>query len=256
MASEWFRVAAVGDLHLTGTAGGEIEWLRAMLAKASAEADVLALCGDLTCHGTPAELRSLVACAGGLDIPAVAVLGNHDYESDREDELQDLLEEVGVSVLDGSVVEIDGVGFAGVKGAGGGFGPLAVQPFGEPSIKAFVRETRREVQKLEVALEALATAVKIVLLHYAPIEATLAGEPEAMWPFLGHSDFWTPIREARAGAVFHGHAHAGRPAATLDRIPVYNVARPVLRRHALDLRVWSTRRTGARSAPVGAPRQA
>jgi Icc-related predicted phosphoesterase len=241
VASELFRIAAIGDLHLTGNDGSEPQWVRELFAKAAAQANVIVLCGDLTSHGTPAELRPLLKAISNLDIPIVAVLGNHDYEADREDELQDVLEGEGVSVLDGSAVEIDGVGFAGVKGAGGGFGRHTVQSFGEPSIRSFMQETRREVQKLEVALDALASPVKVVLMHYAPIEGTLHGEPQEIWPFLGHSGFWGPIRAAGASVVFHGHAHLGSVLATHENIPVFNVARPVLQRHNLEVRIWSKR---------------
>lgn len=60
----------------------------------------------------------------------------------------------------------------------------------------------------------------------------------------------TPMRVAAIAAlqmhfapiVFHGHAHLGAPRAqTLGGIPVFNVAEPVLRRHGLDLRIWSVR---------------
>jgi 3',5'-cyclic AMP phosphodiesterase CpdA len=71
------RVAAVGDLHVGKTSQGA---LQPLFAAASANADVLLLCGDLTDYGHPDEARVLAReVATGLRIPAVGVLGNHDY---------------------------------------------------------------------------------------------------------------------------------------------------------------------------------
>lgn len=214
--------------------------MRRLFAAAEARADTLLLCGDLTANGRTDELRGLLAASGQLDMPTIAVLGNHDHEEDREDEFADILTSVGIDVLDGTPLVIDGVGFAGVKGFGGGFAAGRVEAFGERSLKRFVATTATEVAKLDDALAALQTKIRIVLMHYAPIAGTLVGEPETLWPFLGSSRFEDCIERAGVQAVFHGHAHLGAPRAqTLGGIPVFNVAEPVLRRHGLDLRIWS-----------------
>lgn len=245
MSAEYFRIAAIGDLHLTGS-DDDRESMRRLFRSASGKADVLAICGDLTCHGRPDELRGLREAAAELEIPAVAVLGNHDHESDSEDELVDLLAAAGIDVLNGQPLVVEGVGFAGVKGFGGGFGRGAVEAFGERALKQFVEATHEELHKLNDALRALTTDSKVVLMHYSPVAKTLAGEPESIWPFLGCSRFEDAIDQAGARVVFHGHAHLGSPmAATRGGIPVFNVASPVLRRERLDLRIWSTRRPSA-----------
>jgi uncharacterized protein len=138
---------------------------------------------------------------------------------------------------------VDGVGFAGTKGFGGGFGPGMVEAFGERALKDFVEATQVELTRLDYALDALQTETKVVLMHYAPVAKTLVGEPESIWPFLGCSRFEDAIDKAKARVVFHGHAHLGAPmAGTRSGVPVFNVALPVLRRERLDLRIWSTRR--------------
>jgi Icc-related predicted phosphoesterase len=144
------RVAAVGDLHCAKamTPGT----LSALLGQVSERADVLALCGDLTDTGTVDEAKSLVRELAVTKVPMVAVLGNHDYESDKADEVKHILTEGGIAVLDGDSVEIRGVGFAGVKGFAGGFGERALQSWGEPVLKQFVREAVEEALKLEGAL--------------------------------------------------------------------------------------------------------
>jgi predicted MPP superfamily phosphohydrolase len=58
----------------------------------------------------------------------VAVLGNHDYESGETDQVKGILTDAGVTLLDGDALEIDGVGFAGAKGLGGGFGQRRSSP--------------------------------------------------------------------------------------------------------------------------------
>ncbi len=72
----------------------------------------------------------------------------------------------------------------------------------------------------------------MVLLHYAPIQATVENEPPAIFPFLGSSRLEEPLNRYGVDIVFHGHAHHGSPEGrTSAGVPVYNVAMPVLRRH-------------------------
>ena len=105
----------------------------------------------------------------------LAVLGNHDYESNAMDGVRGALREGGITVLDGDSCEVLGVGFAGVKGFCGGFGRGTLGPWGEEAVKRFVHEAVQEALKLESALARLRTSVRIVLLHYAPIVATVVG---------------------------------------------------------------------------------
>jgi Icc-related predicted phosphoesterase len=161
----------------------------------------------------------------------LAVLGNHDYECGAHEQVQQILKDAGVTVLDGTGLEIDGVGFAGVKGFAGGFGDRALQPWGEKVLKDFVHETVNEALKLESALAKMQTPDRIVLMHYAPILQTVDGEPADIVPFLGSSRLEEPLNRYAVTAVFHGHAHHGQPEGrTRDGVPVYNVAMPLLRR--------------------------
>jgi Icc-related predicted phosphoesterase len=121
------------------------------------------------------------------------------------------------------------VGFAGIKGFGGGFGRRQLGAWGEEIIKKFVHETVEEALKLESALARLRTPQKIAVLHYAPIHATVAGEPAEINAFLGSSRLEEPIDRYRCTAVFHGHAHRGSlEGRTKGNVPVYNVAMPLL----------------------------
>jgi Icc-related predicted phosphoesterase len=222
------RVAAVGDLHCTRASQGAFQPL---FAAASAGADVLLLCGDLTDYGLPEEARVLAKeLAAALRIPAVAVLGNHDYESGQHAEVATILRDGGVAILDGDGCEVGGIGIAGVKGLGGGFGERALQPWGEDIFKRFVRETVDEALKLESALARLRTSRRVVILHYSPIQATVEGEPAELYPFLGSSRLEEPLNRYQVDLVFHGHAHHGRPESrTRTGAPVYNVCLPLLR---------------------------
>jgi len=224
---ETLRIAAVADLHVKKTAAGAFQ---AMFSKASEEADVILLCGDLTDYGAVEEARVLAKeITSSLRIPAIGVLGNHDFESNHQDEIVRILTDAGVTMLDGDTHEIGGVGFAGVKGFGGGFGRRQLGAWGEETIKKFVHETIEEALKLEAALVRLRTPSKIVLLHYAPIHATVVPEPPEIMPFLGSSRLEEPVDRYRVTAVFHGHAHRGSPEGrTKSNIPVYNVAMPLL----------------------------
>jgi len=221
------RVAAVGDLHYGRTPPAALQGLFAQLGAA---ADVVALCGDLTDRGLPEEARLLAReLVTQVRVPIVAVLGNHDHEAERVDEVQQVLRDAGIAVLDGESVEILGVGFAGVKGFGGGFGERALQAWGEDLIKRFVHQAIDEALKLESAVARLRTEARVALLHYAPIEATVRGEAPEIYPFLGSSRLEEPLTRHPLTAVFHGHAHHGQlRGETRTGTPVYNVAAPLL----------------------------
>jgi Icc-related predicted phosphoesterase len=223
------RVGAIGDLHC-----GRIDpgLLRSALAAASAQSDVLVLCGDLIDRGLPEEARMLAReLAASVTVPTIAVLGNHDVEGEKEEEIVGILREIGVHVLDGDSCEIHGLGIAGVKGFGGGFGVHTLGAWGERAIKTFVHEAINEALKLETALSQLRVAQRIAVLHYAPIVETLAGESPEIFAFLGSSRLEEPLNRYQVAAVFHGHAHGGcAEGHTSTGIPVYNVALPVLER--------------------------
>jgi len=216
------RVAATADLHFSPANQAA---LRDELSKVRDEADVLVLAGDLTNYGQPAEMEPLINTLLRLRIPTIAVLGNHDYESGKEQELAKMMSGAGVKVLDGSAYERDGVGFAGTKGFVGGFGRGALTAFGEPEIKSFVHASIEEALKLERGLSQLRTPKRVVVLHYSPIAATVRGEDPEIMPFLGTSRLAEVIDRHGADLVVHGHAHHGTmEGQTLAGIPVRNVA--------------------------------
>jgi Icc-related predicted phosphoesterase len=223
------RIAALGDIHLGGR--GLEPPLQMLLSQVSAHADILALCGDLTDRGDPEEAREMAKALGSVTVPIVAVLGNHDYECGKVSEVTRILCDAGVRVLDGDAHEVLGVGFAGAKGFAGGFGRGALGPWGEPLIKQFVREALDEALKLETALSRLRTPRKVALLHYAPIAATVEGEPREIYPYLGSSRLEEPLGRYPVDVVFHGHAHHGAPQGrTMGDVPVYNVSMMLLQR--------------------------
>jgi Icc-related predicted phosphoesterase len=223
------RVAAVADLHCTKTSQNVFQPL---FARISESADVLLLAGDLTDYGLPEEAQVLAKELTSIRVPVAAVLGNHDMESGKSEEIRKIVGDAGVTMLDGDAVELKGVGIAGVKGFGGGFGQRALGPWGETIIKQFVREAVDEALKLEAAFARLRRTESLVaLMHYSPIEATVEGEPHEIYPFLGSSRLEEPINRYRVSAVFHGHAHRGTPEGrTTAGVPVHNVAMPLLLR--------------------------
>jgi Icc-related predicted phosphoesterase len=221
------RIAATADIHYGKHSRG---MLQDAFAEISRSADVLLLCGDLTDYGLAEEAEQLAHdLRASLRIPALAVLGNHDFESDEAELVASVLDQAGVNVLDGATAEIQGVGFAGVCGFGGGFGRRMLNPWGEPLIKQFVQEAIDHAVRLEQALSKLQTERKIAVLHYAPIRTTVQGEDPEIFPFLGSSRLEEPINRFRVNAVFHGHAHNGTADGTTSTgIPVYNVSAPLL----------------------------
>lgn len=229
------RVAAVGDIHLgPGSAG----MLRPAFDTLGDCADLLLLAGDLTRHGTPEEARVVAREVSGLPVPVVAVLGNHDYQSDQQDLVIRELAEEGVRVLEGEgvVLDLDGtrVGVAGTKGFCGGFAGRSASEFGEPEMKAFIRYTRTCADGLAGALRELQAdgcALRIALTHFSPVRDTLAGEPLEIYPFLGSYLLAEAVDEAGADLAVHGHAHLGTEhGVTAGGVRVRNVAMAVIDR--------------------------
>lgn len=227
------RVAAVGDIHYSKASQGV---LQSLFAEITERADILVLAGDLTDFGLAEEARILAKdLTSSLRIPAVGVLGNHDYEAGEEKEIAAILGNAGVRILDGDTYEVHGVGFAGVRGFCGGFGRGALGAWGESVIKAFVHEAINEALKLEAALARLRTPHRVAIIHYAPIRETVEGEPLEIYPFLGSSRLEEPLSRFDVTAVFHGHAHKGSlEARTAHGIPVYNVSLPLLKEQLPD----------------------
>ena len=228
MSKDLVRVAAVGDLHCARTSQGAFQPLFAQIGEA---ADLLLFTGDLTDHGLPEEARVLAQELATLRIPTVAVLGNHDYESNQQLEVRNILTGAGVTVLDGGACEVLKIGIAGVKGFAGGFGKRALGPWGEAMIKQFVHEAVNEALKLEAALARLRTPQIIALMHYSPIQQTVEGEPLEIYAFVGSSRLEEPLNRYPVTLAFHGHAHRGQPhGTTASSVPVYNVSMPLLTR--------------------------
>jgi Icc-related predicted phosphoesterase len=226
------RIAAAGDVHCS-------ESNRAAVAAAFDEAergsDLILLAGDLTTHGEPAQAAILAEICRNRRVPVIAVLGNHDWHANRCDDVTALLEEAGIEVLHRgwTIHDVRGtrVGIAGTKGFVGGFPDSELPDFGEPILRAVYRETTEEVDALDSGLQAIAGCeLRIALLHYAPTTTTLEGEPRVIWAFLGSSRLAAPIARRRPDLVLHGHAHAGTFEGSIDGVPVYNVAVPVMGR--------------------------
>jgi uncharacterized protein len=216
------RIAATADLHYSAQTLGI---LKEQFSHVRDEADVLVVAGDLTNFGRPEEMEPLVNVLVRLRIPTIAVLGNHDYECGKETELIRIMTSEGIKVLDGTGYERDGVGFAGTKGFIGGFGRGVLTAFGEPEIKAFVKASIDEAMKLERAMSQLRTAKRVVVLHYAPIAATVSGEAPEIYPYLGSSRLAEVVDRHGADLIVHGHAHHGTLSGkTTAGIPVHNVA--------------------------------
>lgn len=216
-----FTVAAIGDIHVKD----ESDPLREMFGEIAQAADALVLCGDLTDTGTVRQAERLAEDLRACPLPVIGVLGNHDYECGAVDEVRSILIQAGLRLLDGSAVEIDGVGFVGVKGFAGGFGRRMLGSFGEPETKEFVAVAVSEAMRLENAMRTVKAQRAMVVLHYAPIAETIEGEPLEIYPFLGSSRLAETIDRFTVSAVVHGHAHRGvYQGHTPGGAPVYNVA--------------------------------
>jgi Icc-related predicted phosphoesterase len=225
------RIAAVGDVHVDSDVVGRY---RPALDRLPEVADVLLVAGDLTRHGTLDEARCFATEFGGLGVPVVIVLGNHDYHSDQQDGVTEILTDAGMTVLEGTstVLSLNGhrLGVAGAKGFGGGFAGASAGNFGEPQMKMFVRTTEEACERLGAALRSTECDALVALTHYAPVPETLAGEPPEIYPFLGAYQLAQAIDSAPTALALHGHAHHGSERGrTPGGVPVRNVAHPVIK---------------------------
>lgn len=234
--SKTVRIAAMGDLHMREGDEGK---LTPLFRELNEKADVILLAGDLTDTGDEEEAEILRKELEVCEIPVVAVLGNHDFEKGRQKLIkQILLRDPEVYILEGEGVVLHGVGFAGVKGFGGGFDQFMLAMFGEREMKDFVDTAIEESLKLERALSDLNKQrrgiKKVALMHYSPSSKTVAGEPEALYPFLGCSRLAEPLVRQKVEVAFHGHAHAGSFSGLISKVKVYNVAQTVLKKEGID----------------------
>ncbi len=226
------RIAAAGDVHASEATR---ERVGRAFADLEGDADVVLLAGDLTTTGEPDQARVLADACRNLSIPVFAVLGNHDFHAGRAGDVQRVLEEAGVLMLDRScrtceIAELE-LGVIGAKGFVGGFPGSALPDFGESLLREVYAETTRQTDAIAQGLQAIVHCdLRIVLLHYAPVEATLEGEPTGLHVLLGSDRLATPIAEYGADLVLHGHAHAGSFEGHIGQVPVYNVAVPVIGR--------------------------
>src|SRR3954453_16730802 len=149
------RVAAVGDVHADATRKDHLE---AAFTNVRGQADLVLLAGDLTTYGRPDEARVVAEASQLAGLPVFSVLGNHDWHSDRADEVKAGMEEAGVTMLDRSwtTQDVDGeeVAIVGTKGFVGGFPGSHMPDFGEPLLREVYAETGREVAALERGLRA------------------------------------------------------------------------------------------------------
>ncbi|GAA2570996.1 metallophosphoesterase [Winogradskya consettensis] len=225
------RIAAVGDVHVDKDVVGRY---RPALEQLPGVADALLIAGDLTRHGTVEEARCMAGEFGGLGVPVVVVLGNHDHQSDQQDAVTDVLRDAGLVVLEGegTVLELNGhtLGIAGAKGFGGGFAGACASKFGEREMKNFVGTTEAIAERLGAALRGLDCDALVALTHYAPVPETLTGEPLEIYPFLGSYLLGQAIDSAPTALALHGHAHHGSERGrTPGGVPVRNVAHPVIK---------------------------
>jgi Icc-related predicted phosphoesterase len=242
------RVAAAGDVHVGPEAR---ERVTAVFAEVEDEADLVLLAGDLTNHGEPEEAAVLADACRELDVPVVAVLGNHDWHVNRRDEVVGALTDGGIVVLDRdwTIAEVNGmdVGIVGTKGFVGGFPDNELPDFGEPLLRQVYAETTAEVAALERGLAAIKDCpVRIVLLHYAPTTTTLEGEPRVIWAFLGSDRLADPIEAHCPDLVIHGHGHSGTFEGSIGTVPVFNVAVSVMGRD-----FWFFELDGSKKAATG-----
>lgn len=224
-----FRVAAIGDLHIrTELPAGVTEQIRGIHQRA----DVLVVAGDITNHGRLAQAQLAANALRDAKIPVIAVLGNHDRRCLRKRAFIGILEDAGVRLIEGDSFVLDSgrrLGFAGVSGSGGGWWPdEGPDTLPRRACQRLAVRARWEAERLDAALRALDTEIKIVVTHFAPTMSTLGTEPEFKNWLLGSCELGRVIDRHHVDLVLHGHAHHGNafgrtPGGTLVRNVAHDV---------------------------------
>lgn len=223
------RLAAIGDLHIRAQMPNA---LADRLVAVDGQVDALVVAGDITNGGRLIEVQQAAEIFSSIRTPIIAVLGNHDRRCLRPILFRRTLERAGVRMLNGQATTLDAgcrVGFAGVAGCGGGFGPFEgpITLHGR-ALKTLALRSRLESFRLEAAISQLDVEIRIVVMHFAPTTATLGSEPLLKYWMLGNADLGRVIDRHRVDLVIHGHAHLGNPAGTTrGGTPVRNVASTV-----------------------------
>jgi Icc-related predicted phosphoesterase len=223
-----FRVAAIGDLHIRSVVPPDVV---RHLHRIEERADILIITGDITNGGRILEAELAAELLQRIEIPILAVLGNHDRRTTRRRAFIRTLSQAGVRFLDGTTHVVTApqgyrIGFAGVGGSGGGFWPEeAPDTISQRAWQAMSVRARREADRLDQALTQLEADCRVVVTHFAPTVSTLIGEPPVKYPLLGNSTLGRVIDQHQVDLVVHGHAHLGSPLGTTPGgVPVRNVS--------------------------------
>ncbi len=202
------RILATSDVHSPHHLGE----FKDSLANVS-HVDVALLAGDMVDGGRVEYYRVILDLLKGKADSIIAVPGNEEYD----EKLRGLRGLSGMILLNDEEVVVNGVRVIGSRG-------ILDRPtkWQERNVKNIGEVYRRRGDWLISRLRGLRGA--ILLTHYSPTYATLEGEDEANYPFLGTRRLEDALSTARVLAI-HGHAHRSRVRCVrLGESTVVNVA--------------------------------
>ena len=139
-------------------------------------------------------------------------------------------------MLDGDACELHGIGIAGVKGFGGGFGKRALGPWGETIIKQFVHEAVDEALKLEAALARLRTQQldRAAALFADPADGRRRAARDLSVPRIEPARGADRTLSRCRWCCTATRTGASSKGVTKNGVPVYNVSMPLLTRTFAD----------------------
>ncbi|WP_422117384.1 metallophosphoesterase [Brachybacterium sp. UNK5269] len=176
-AADGLRIAQVSDLHAASFGTFPQRLLAGVEA---AQPDLIAITGDLVDRRT-ADLTLVLTVAGDLQeiAPTYFVLGNHEADSERRDELIAGLEDRGVVVLRDAAVTVE---LAGTE--------LSVIGLDDPRVRGTQGRPPRPPGPVLAGLESPAGTPRILLAH----------RPELLEEYAASG----------VDLVLSGHAHGGQ----------------------------------------------
>jgi len=221
------RVCAVGDVH-----GGRYFnlFLASLRSLISMKPDIIVFAGDMVDDGKVKDLRMILDAISSKfpNTPIISIFGNEEY---HEVEREFINEYPEVMWLNDSpaVLYVNDVK-VGVVGTRGVLEKLTYwQRRNKPVLEHVYRERPGIIRKLLSEVKKSAD-VSILVSHYAPTFATIRGEPEKVYPFMGSREMEKVLKEVKPDAAIHAHAHNSRVVeAVVDGVKVYNVSLPARR---------------------------
>lgn len=212
------RLAIVADAHLSSEATGTWKQYQRTTRRLETaiddaqdrDVDAVFFAGDQTKDGTSAEFRHFDELAERLDVPWVAIPGNHDVPKEFDDHSSPSIEEFREAYTPGDfpfLFSVGDVDLVGLNSAATADGELTDTWAGKVSAD--------QIEWLRDRLPALEAPIVVLHHNLAPLPEHVDANPWNRFPVGNPEPLLDVLEEADVSLVFSGHQHL--PATTAPR---------------------------------------